>query len=118
MSSDRFTVVFDDPGLYRRLKVRAAEEGQPVKRLIEEAVSHYLGSDPSQPLKPVDWDVFDAWQADARAADRESDYPENLSDIKEQLYGGRGTSYVDDLDHPGERRQRYLAEERAEYGDD
>ena len=42
--ADRLTVVFDDPELYRRLKVRAAEEGVAMKSIIEDAVAAYLGS--------------------------------------------------------------------------
>ncbi len=107
--SDRLTVVFDDPSLYRRLKVRAAVDGAALKDIIQEAVAQYLGPDPGEELKPLDWDVFDAWQADLRAAQRRVEYPEDLSDIKKHLYS---------LPEEEDGRVRFVAEEAAEYQSD
>jgi hypothetical protein len=59
--SERLTVVFDDAGLYRRLKVRAAESGQPLKRIVEDALVAYLGPEAAEP-KPFDWAAYDSWQ--------------------------------------------------------
>ncbi|MFN0147980.1 MAG: hypothetical protein ACKVT1_15865 [Dehalococcoidia bacterium] len=107
-AAPRLTVVFDDPELYRRLKIRAAEVGAPVKVLLEQAVRMLL--DAAQPsgveLKEWDWDEWDRWQEEARQRDRESpDYPRDLSNVKKHLYGRE--------DHPP---LRMLAEERAPYG--
>jgi hypothetical protein len=107
------TVVFDDDDLYRRVKVRAAETGVPMKTLVQEALLAYLdGSDaqaaPGTPAeKTWDWDAFDRWQEEIRKADERlgADYPTDLSNVKEYLYGSD--------ERP--RRSWMAAEERAEY---
>jgi hypothetical protein len=104
----RFTVVFDDPELYRRLKVRAAEVGAPVKVLLEQAVRMLLdgGQPAGAQLKEWDWDEWDRWQEEARERDADSaGYARDLSNVKEYLYGRE--------DHPP---LRMLAEERTPYG--
>jgi hypothetical protein len=68
---ERLTVVFDDDMLYRRLKVRAAEESVPIKKLIEDAVREYLGPG-EEPEKAFDWDAFDRWQSEVETIGRES----------------------------------------------
>lgn len=95
--SDRLTVVFDDPDLYRRLKFRAVEEDLPVKALIERAVRALLGQEVdilgSEEPRPMDWAAFDRWQAEAHRLDAAygNDYPPDLSNVKKYLYGeGRG----------------------------
>jgi hypothetical protein len=88
--SDRLTVVFDDPTLYRRLKIRAAEDGVAVKKLIEAALDAYLSTGTAA-RKPFDFEAFGRWQADMDAIDRANppgpDEPDDLSDIKHHLYG-------------------------------
>jgi len=88
--SDRLTVVFDDPTLYRRLKVRAAQDGIAVKKLIEAAIEAYLSTDAAA-RKPFDFEAFGRWQEEMDAIDRasppEPDEPDGLSDIKHHLYG-------------------------------
>jgi hypothetical protein len=87
--ADRLTVVFDDPELYRRLKVRAAEEGVAMKRIIEEAVAAYLGNAApgtgGSHAPVLDWEAWDELQArlDAIAEEPAPD----ASDVKYQLYG-------------------------------
>ena len=110
--SDRLTVVFDDPDLYRRVKVRAAEEGVAVKALIERSLRQLLGEDAdilgSEEAKTWDWDAFDRWQAEAARLDAElgMDYPRDLSDVKKHLYG--------EVARPA-ARELMFAEERAPY---
>jgi hypothetical protein len=104
---NRLTVVFDDPELYRRLKVRAAEDGVPIKRLVEEAIRGHLDARAGAPrLKAFDWDEFDAWQAEAdqRDAATTEPVPDDLSDVKHHLYG-----------RARQPRVLRIAEERAEY---
>jgi hypothetical protein len=108
--SERLTVVFDDDTLYRRLKVRAAQEGTPLKRLIEDAVRAYLGEDQAETdWKPVDWEAFDRWMDEAAARDAEvpAETPNDLSDVKKHLYG-RGQSHA-------RGPLRMLAEEQTPY---
>lgn len=87
--SDRLTVVFDDPTLYRRIKVRAAEDGVPVKEIIEAAVVAYLKEKVER--TPFDFEAFTRWQAEMDAMDEANppgpDEPTDLSDIKHHLYG-------------------------------
>ena len=89
MVSDRLTVVFDDSTLYRRIKVRAAEEGIPVKELIEAALVAYLKEKVER--APFDFEAFTRWQAEMDALDAANppgpDEPPDLSDIKHHLYG-------------------------------
>lgn len=86
--SDRLTVVFDDPRLYRRIKVRAAEDGTAVKELIEAAVVAYLKEKVER--APFDFQAFTRWQGEMDAIDRANpsgpDEPDDLSDIKHHLY--------------------------------
>ena len=89
---ERLTVVFEDEGLYRRLKMRAAADGTPIKRLIEEALRDYLGPEESGE-KTFDWDAFDQWQ----------DEVEDLNEAAEPV--------------PLRRPLAGLAEERSKYGE-
>ncbi len=112
------TVVFDDPELYRQVKIRAAEEGVPVKVLIERAVKDLLvrgrGSHDDfaavfrrgHETKTVDWEEWDRWQAEIDRLDaRLGPGPTDLSDVKHYLYG-----------YPKEsERTRRVAEEDAQY---
>jgi hypothetical protein len=86
----RLTVVFDDPDLYRRLKIRAAEDGVTLKALVESAIRELLSEPVAEAgggLKPVDWDEYDRWQEEAARRDAESpDYPRDLSNVKKYLY--------------------------------
>ena len=108
--SARLTVVLDDEELFRRLKVKAAEDGVPMKDLIERAIRLVVG----QPIrsegasKPFDWDAYEAMlkridEADQSAGIEESKLPDDLSDIKKHLYGGENA------------RQLRVAESRADY---
>ena len=102
--SDRLTVVFDDPTLYRRIKVRAAEDGMPVKKLIEDALQRYLG--PADGGRVFDFAAFKQWQAEIDASiEPEDDAPTDLSNIKKHLYG----------DPEREARYHHVAEEPIEY---
>lgn len=103
--SARMTVVFEDESLYRRAKVYAAERDLTMKDLIEAALEKYIGEEPDAGWFEPDWDVFDAWQADTRAAARRRPAaPTDLSDIKQHLYG-----------RPPQAARRMLAEEQAPY---
>ncbi|GAB4337407.1 MAG: hypothetical protein Kow0010_25570 [Dehalococcoidia bacterium] len=107
--SNRLTVVFDDAGLYRRLKVRAAERGVPVKRIVEDALRSYLGPDPDEVnVKPFDWDAFDRWMKEVGEinASLPPGGPTDLSDVKKHLYGYAGAS---------DRRSEQAAEAREPY---
>ena len=102
--SDRLTVVFDDPTLYRRIKVRAAEDGMPVKKLIEDALQRYLG--PADGGRVFDFEAFKRWQDEADETIAGDDAaPTDLSDVKKHLYGypKREASY------------HHVAEEPIEY---
>jgi hypothetical protein len=110
--SARLTVVFDEPELYRRLKVQAAQEGIPMKSIIQAAVAEYLeraGAGDAAPAeaRPLDWERWDQFQAELDAI---ADEPgsEDASDIKHQLYGQPRR----ELSPQG---WRYVAEEEAEY---
>lgn len=88
--AERLTVVFDNPELYRKLKVRAAEEGIAMKRIIEDALAQYLEGGrptaaPQAAARMVDWDSWDAFQAELDALPEE--VTPGASDIKHQLYG-------------------------------
>ncbi len=118
--SSRMTVVFDDPELYRQVKIRAAEEGVPAKNVIERALrdlferERRLRNDISTLLsgaraKPLDWEAWDAWQAEVERLDRElGPGPTDLSNVKKYLYGEE-SKYAD---QSGYAR---VAEERAEF---
>ncbi len=102
--SDRLTVVFDDPTLYRRIKVRAAEDGMPVKKLIEDALQRYLG--PADGGRVFDFAAFKQWQTEIdESIEAENDQPTDLSNVKKYLYAypGRETTY------------HHVAEEPLEY---
>jgi hypothetical protein len=104
----RLTVVLDDEEIYRAAKIRAAEQGMPLKTLIESALRQYLSGAPADvPEIEWDWAAYEDWQREVEALDREAGElgPDDLSDVKHQLYG-----------YP-RRPLRMLAEERAPYGD-
>jgi hypothetical protein len=114
--AERLTVVFEDPELYRELKVFAAEEGIPMKRVIEQALRAFLERDDGEeklvffPRGPklVDWE---RWETNQRLLDSlpmPEDIPDDLSDVKHHLYGLPRR----ELSHDG---WRMLAEEPAEY---
>jgi hypothetical protein len=108
---DRLTVVFDDPELYRKLKMRAAEEGVAMKRIIEAAVGAYLGDALSRAHADtppaLDWEAWDELQArlDAIAEEPALD----ASDVKHQLYGATRRRLT-------ARGWSLVAEDQAEYG--
>jgi plasmid stability protein len=91
--SARLTVVLDDEDLYRRLKVRAAEEHVSMKDLVEAGLRKVLSEgDATEPAaKPFDWDRYEDLMAQFRAEDEasgaKSEYPIDLSDVKHHLYG-------------------------------
>lgn len=103
--ADRLTVVFDDHTLYRRLKVRAAEEGVPVKRIIEEALQRYLG--PEDGARVFDFQAFRRWQAEIDEVPVDESVPGDLSDVKRHLYG-----YPEREEHSA---PLLIAEESVEY---
>lgn len=91
---NRLTVVLDDDDLYRRLKVRGAEDGVPMKALVEQALIALLDQPEGQPHgaaheKEWDWQAFDRWQEQIREAEAKAyrAYPPDLSDVKKYLYG-------------------------------
>ena len=106
--SARLTVVLDDEDLYRKAKVRAVEDGVPLKALIEAALRGYLerGSETIEPVE-WDWEAYDRWQAEVErlGAELGDAVPADLSDIKHHLYGA-----------PARRRVRMLAEDSAPLG--
>lgn len=107
--SERLTVTFEDENLYRRLKMRSAESGAPLKRLIEDAVRAYLAVDyeaARDEIRPVDWDAFWKWQDETDEIAGELDLPADLSDVKGHLYGEKARTYP---------RLLMLAEEREPY---
>ncbi|MGD9934559.1 MAG: hypothetical protein AB7T37_12700 [Dehalococcoidia bacterium] len=111
--SARLTVVLDDEDLYRRAKIRAAEQGITLKSIIESALEGFLGEGdlPASGAAPAaaiewDWDAYDRWQALVEEIDAElGPGPLDLSSVKEQLYGAEARP-----------RLPMLAEERAPYG--
>jgi hypothetical protein len=113
--SARLTVVLDDEELYRRLKVKAAQDGVPMKDLVEEGLRHVLGEKKAAPEpKHFDWDRYDALMEQFRLEDEalgidETSYPTDLSDIKHHLYG---------FPKQAERRAMRVAEQRARYDAD
>lgn len=110
--SARLTVVLDDEELYRRLKVKAAQDGVPMKDLVEEGLRHVLGeAKPAREPKYFDWDRYEALMEEWREEDRrlgidETDYPTDLSDVKHYYYG---------YPKAAERRALRVAEEKAPY---
>lgn len=117
--SARLTVVLDDEDLYRRLKVKAAEDGVPMKDLVESGLRMVLNDAPgaSEPVaasggKEFSWERYEEmmrqWEEEDRKLGRAADYPTNLSDIKHHLYG------YPPQPGPAERALR-IAEERMEY---
>ena len=109
---NRLTVVFDDDSLYRRLKVRAAEDGVPMKSLVQQALNALLdrseddGAVPPAGEKEWNWKAFDRWQDQVRKEEARvyTAYPPDLSDVKKFLYGEERPLPL-----------RMLAEEPAEY---
>ena len=104
----RLTVVLDDDEMYRRAKIRAVEEGVPLKVLIEEALRNYLegAEHRAGPAIAWDWDEYDRWQEEVEQLGEElgDSVPADLSDIKHHLYGA-----------PRRAPVRLLAEERTPY---
>jgi hypothetical protein len=93
--NDRLTVVFDDPELYRRLKVFAAERRLPLKHVIQAAVEDYLNAlAPPRTTQERAWDWDEFWKGQEEI-DRLGDemeaagevLPTDLSDVKHHLYG-------------------------------
>ena len=108
--SARLTVVLEDEELYRKAKVRAVEDGVPLKALIEEALRRYVESNSvNEPVKEWDWDAYDRWQEEVERLGEElgDSVPTDLSDIKHHLYGA-----------PRLGRVRMLAEERTQGSED
>lgn len=111
--SARLTVVLDDEELYRRLKVKAAQDGVPMKELIERGLRSVLEGvgTPAAPPKAFDWDAYEAMLARLEEQDAALDLgpaelPADLSDVKRQLYG-----------YAGRARRWTAAEEPARYDD-
>ena len=111
--SARLTVVLDDEELYRRLKVKAALDGVPMKELIERGLRLVVdtGAAPGAETKAFDWDEYQAMLERLEDQDRAlglnaEALPEDLSDIKRQLYG---------LPEAGRLWPHRAAEESAEY---
>ncbi|MDZ7728621.1 MAG: hypothetical protein U5Q44_10760 [Dehalococcoidia bacterium] len=104
------TIVFEDPELYRRLKVHAAGKGVAMKHVIEAAVAAYLdgaeqgGGAPAR--RALDWGEWDRFQAELDALAEEPG-SEDASDIKGQLY-----AMPRELTSEG---WRHVAEEQAPY---
>lgn len=115
--SARLTVVLDDEGLYRRAKVRAAEQGITLKSIIEVALQRFLGEGAAEPgaagEEPAaaiawDWDAYDRWQALVEEINDElGPGPIDLSNVKQYVYG-----------EPAPPRLLMFAEEIAPYGTD
>lgn len=101
------TVVFDDPDLYRRVKIRAAEEGVPVKVIIERALRALFGEAgiPERPPRFSAETWFEWQQENERLEGCLGPSPDDLSDVKHHLYGH--------APRPGPRRE--VAEESQEY---
>lgn len=110
--SARLTVVLDDEDLYRRLKVRAAEEHVSMKDLVEAGLRKVLEQSPATESggRAFDWERYEDLMAQFRAEDEASggrpEYPADLSDVKHHLYGYPKAS---------ERGSLRVAEEPAEY---
>jgi hypothetical protein len=114
------TVVFDDPDLYRQVKIRAAEEGVPAKAVVERALKELfdrerrLRNDISAMLggtqaKPIDWEAWGEWQAEVERLDRKlGPGPTDLSNVKKYLYG-------EDSKYADRSGFAQVAEERAEF---
>ena len=103
----RLTVVLEDDELYRQLKVRAALDGVPLKRLVEDALRAFVREAPATEAKEFDFSYFDAWRKNVHAIEAElGPGPVDASDVKHQLYG-----YPPREPSPVLR----LAEEPAEY---
>mgnify|MGYP001382286995 CR=1 FL=1 len=108
--SARMTIVLDDEDLYRRLKIKAAEDGVPMKDLIERGIRLIVGEPGRGDTegRAFDWAAYDAMleridQADAAAGSGLDALPEDLSDIKKHLYRKQ------------DGRALRVAEDRAEY---
>lgn len=117
--SARLTVVLDDEELYRKLKVKAARDGVPMKQLVEDGlrmVLDHASSEASEAGEPprgkeFSWERYEAMLEQFRKEDEalgiaESSYPADLSDIKHYLYG---------FPKAAERRALRIAEEKSGY---
>lgn len=107
---NRMTVVFDDPDLYRRVKIRAIEEGVPAKVIIERALRESLGEQLDTGHYPkFTAAVWEEWQAESERLEQElGPGPTDLSNVKKYLYGEESEF----AERPGQRR---IAEEPAEF---
>ncbi len=87
--SARLTIVLDDESLYRDLKVRAAQDGVPLKVLIERMARDYLGAERHSSPRVLTPEMLDEWfaEADRLAEQLPPDVPTDLSDVKHYLYG-------------------------------
>ena len=94
--AERLTVVFDDPELYRRLKIWAAEHGVPVKRVVEDAIVQYLGPVDAETDHRIDWAAFDRWQAEVKELDAHVNaaHPFDIEAAREQR--GRALVFAED----------------------
>jgi hypothetical protein len=112
--SARLTVVLDDEELYRKLKVKAAHDGVPMKQLVEDGLRMVLDAAVPQAQaegREFSWERYEAMLEQFRKEDEalgiaESSYPTDLSDIKHHLYGYPKTA---------DRRALRIAEEKASY---
>lgn len=107
--AERLTVVFDNPDVYRDLKVFAARRGVPMKQVIQEAITAYLhaSAEPAGARRLLDWEQWDSFQAELDAIAEEPGL-EDASDIKHQLYSAPPRELT-------EHGWRYAAEEPAPY---
>jgi plasmid stability protein len=107
----RLTVVFEDESLYRKLKVRAAEEGVAMKEIIESALKAYIEQPEGERRRKLfDWDAFEEFERHIDEMDAQNPHvgPTDLSDVKHHLYGYPTRSH-------DEQAWLKLAEERAPY---
>jgi hypothetical protein len=85
--SARLTIVLDDEDLYRDLKVRAAREGVPLKRVVEQALRAFLEAGERE-APAFSWEKWMEHRRSAEELDEElGPGPEDLSDIKHHLCG-------------------------------
>lgn len=95
--SARLTVVLDDEELYRRLKVKAAQDGTSMKDIVEAGLRLVLDvpaepDEASEVTKPFNWDRYESLLEEFRKEDEAlgldpTSLPTDLSDVKHQLYG-------------------------------
>lgn len=108
----RLTVVLDDDVLYRQLKVKAAQDGIPMKDLVEAGLRLVLAGVPpaksAEPGTAFDWERYESmmrdWDEEEGRMGEDDTPPSDLSDVKHYLYGRAPRIPV-----------TRVAEERAEY---